>query len=134
VSETLRSPLNPLAPSLSALMCDGMGWFSKNDFKRMLLFYDQILYLVPSRTAEFRDIDGQPKYIMFSKQRQEIGFQYQHYRPDDVMADVLFMELDSTPSGRPLRLSSRVFRRKTEYTRGESQIPTQVSVGDRQSH
>jgi hypothetical protein len=26
---------------------------------------------------------------MFSKQRQEIGFHYQHYQPDDVMTDVL---------------------------------------------
>ncbi len=70
-------------------MCDGMGWFSKNDFKRMLLLYDQILYLVPSRTTEFSDVDGQPKYIMFSKDREEIGFQYQHYQPDPVMADLL---------------------------------------------
>jgi hypothetical protein len=70
-------------------MCDGMGWFSKNDFKRMLLFYDQIFYLVPSRTAEFRDVDNQPKYMMFSKLRQEIGFQYQHYQPDEEMVDVL---------------------------------------------
>jgi hypothetical protein len=89
VSEIVRSPLNPLAPTLSAIMCDGMGWFSNNDFKRMLLFYDQILYLVPSRTAEFEDVDGQPKYIMFSKRRQEIGFHYQRYEPDDVMADLL---------------------------------------------
>jgi hypothetical protein len=89
VSETVRSPLNPIAPFLSALMCDGMGWFSRNDFKRMLLFYDQILYLVPSGTAEFRDIDDQPKYMMFSNFRQELGFQHHHYQPDDEMADVL---------------------------------------------
>jgi hypothetical protein len=70
-------------------MCDGMGWFSKNDFKRMLLFYDRITYLVPSRTVEFRDVDGHPNYILISKQLQEVGFQFQHYEPDDAMAEAM---------------------------------------------
>lgn len=83
------SSLNAAAPSLSALMCDGMGWFSKNDFKRMLLLYDRIMYLVPSRTVEFRDVDGRPNYILISKQLQEVGFQFQHYEPDDAMAEAI---------------------------------------------
>ncbi len=70
-------------------MCDGMGWFSKNDFKRMLLFYDRIMYLVPSRTVEFRDVDGRPNYILISKQLQEVGFQFQHYEPNDAMAEAM---------------------------------------------
>lgn len=34
-----------LSPALAAMMCDGMGWFSRLDYKRMLLVYDQIYYL-----------------------------------------------------------------------------------------
>jgi len=30
------------SPTLSAIMCDGMGWFSDIDYKRMLLTYDEI--------------------------------------------------------------------------------------------
>lgn len=70
-------------------MCDGMGWFSTNDFKRMLLFYDRIMYLVPSRTVEFQDVNGRPNYIVISKQLQEIGFQFRHYEPDVGMAEAL---------------------------------------------
>ena len=87
--QIVMSPLNVGAPSLSALMCDGMGWFSKNDFKRMLLLYDRIAYLVPSRTVEFRDVNGRPNYIVISKQLQEVGFQFQHYRPDGPMAEAI---------------------------------------------
>jgi hypothetical protein len=70
-------------------MCDGMGWFSKNDFKRMLLLYDRITYLIPSRTVEFQDVNGRPNNIVFSKRRQEVGFHYQHYEPDDAMAEAI---------------------------------------------
>lgn len=77
------------APSLSALMCDGMGWFSNNDFKRMLLLFDRIMYLVPSRTVEFRDENGQPSYILISKELQEAGFRLQHYQPSSDMADAM---------------------------------------------
>ena len=83
------SSLNVVTPSLSALMCDGMGWFSKNDFKRMLLLYDRIMYLVPSRTVEFMDVNGRPNYILVSKQLQEVGFQFQHYEPDGPMAEAM---------------------------------------------
>ena len=75
-----------VTPSLSALMCDGMGWFSKNDFKRMLLFYDRIMYLVPSRTVEFQDVNGRSNYIEISRELEEIGFQFQYYEPDGPMA------------------------------------------------
>jgi hypothetical protein len=79
-------------------MCDGMGWFSKNDFKRMLLLYDRIMYLVPSRTVEFRDVDGRSSYIPIPKKRQEMGFQFQHYEPDDATAEALIhsAEIDAT--------------------------------------
>jgi hypothetical protein len=70
-------------------MCDGMGWFSRNDFKRMLLLYDRIMYLVPSKTVEFRDVNGRPNYILIPKHLREIGFRFQHYEPDDAMADAL---------------------------------------------
>lgn len=87
---TAPSPVNPPSPLLSAVMCDGMGWFSKIDFKRMLLLYDRILYLVPSRTVQFRDLDGSSKYIVISPELQELGFQFQHYAPDGGMAEIMF--------------------------------------------
>jgi hypothetical protein len=67
-------------------MCDGMGWFSKNDFKRALLLYDRIMYLVPSRTVEFRDVDGRPKYILIPRKLQEVGVRFQYYEPNDTIA------------------------------------------------
>jgi hypothetical protein len=76
-------------PSLSALMCDGMGWLSRNDFKRALLLYDRIVYLVPSNTVEFRDIDGRPNYILIPRDFQIVGFDLDHFEPNPVVSDAL---------------------------------------------
>jgi hypothetical protein len=65
-----------------------MGWFSKNDFKRMLLLYDCILYLLPSETVEFEDLDGRRQYMWMQRMPQE-GFLYQHYLPDTASAQVI---------------------------------------------
>ena len=70
-------------------MCDGMGWFSKNDFKRALLLYDRIMYLVPSRTVEFRDLNGEQNYIEISKELEQIGFSFHYFEPDQAIADVI---------------------------------------------
>ncbi len=67
-------------------MCDGLGWFSETDFKRMLLLYDRIMYLVPSRTVEFRDADGRSN-VMLIPSLPETGFQFQHYAPEEGIAE-----------------------------------------------
>src|SRR6266851_5245209 len=79
----------PLTPVLSAMMCDGIGWFSENDYKRMLLVYDRLFYLVPSRTVPFRDLNGSTNYLEIPAQLAEVGFQFHHYVPDDVTRDLV---------------------------------------------
>lgn len=54
----------PVSPVLAAMMCDGLGWFTETDYKRALLVYDEILYLLPSDTVEFRDVTGQPAHLL----------------------------------------------------------------------
>jgi hypothetical protein len=49
---------------LSALMCDGMGWFSQLDYKRMLLLFDRVHYLLPRELVEFRDADGRTRFMI----------------------------------------------------------------------
>jgi hypothetical protein len=52
-------------PKLNAMMCDGMGSFSDTDYKRMLLAFDQIYYLLPEESVEFRDVTGRPAHLWF---------------------------------------------------------------------
>lgn len=54
-----------IEPRLTALMCDGMGWFRAVDFKRALLLYDQIEYLLPRYLTEFEDVDGEKRFVVF---------------------------------------------------------------------
>jgi hypothetical protein len=54
-----------IEPELTALMCDGMGWFRALDFKRALLVYDRIQYLVPRNLTEFEDVDGERRFMVF---------------------------------------------------------------------
>ena len=54
-----------VSPVLSAMMCDGMGWFAQTDYKRILLAYDQVYYLLPEETVEFRDIDDGTRTMFF---------------------------------------------------------------------
>ena len=53
------------APTLTAMMCDGLGWFTPLDFKRALLVFERIEYLLPSDTVAFRDVDGEERWLMF---------------------------------------------------------------------
>lgn len=55
----MASPRAPLSPTLSALMCDGMGWFDGLHFKRMLLVFDRIYYLLPGDPTSFLDPSGE---------------------------------------------------------------------------
>ena len=53
-------------PKLNAIMCDGMGSFSDTAYKRMLLAFDQIYYLLPADTVEFRDVTGRAAHLYFA--------------------------------------------------------------------
>jgi hypothetical protein len=47
------------------MMCDGMGMFSDLDYKRALLTYDEILYLLPRNVVRFRDITGKRQTLLY---------------------------------------------------------------------
>src|SRR5690349_13020276 len=55
----------PDGPALTAMICDGLGWFTSLDFKRALLVFEGIHYLLPEDTLAFRDIDGAERWLMF---------------------------------------------------------------------
>jgi hypothetical protein len=81
-----------LTPKLSAIMCDGMGWFSKNDYKRMLLLYDEIHYLLPQTLVEFRDVTGRQQYMGFPLALQnDPTFKIHHYEPDQNTLDMILL-------------------------------------------
>jgi hypothetical protein len=80
-----------LSPVLAAMMCDGMGWFSPLDYKRMLLVYDRIYYLLPSRTVEFEDIGGAKQNLYFPVHfRPSSLFEICNHVPEAPMRDVAF--------------------------------------------
>ena len=47
------------------MMCDGMGWFDETDYKRMLLVYDEILYLLPGSLVPYPDVTGKQRRLVF---------------------------------------------------------------------
>jgi len=88
-----KSVLKPphLSPALTAMMCDGMGWFSSLDYKRMLLVYDRIYYLLPGATVEFEDIGGARRNLHFPIQFQKSAlFEICHDVPEAQARDLIF--------------------------------------------
>jgi hypothetical protein len=64
------------------MMCDGLGVFSDLDFKRALLLYDSILYLLPEHTVRFPGITGKRQSLLYPLslyERQE--FAVHHFTP-----------------------------------------------------
>jgi hypothetical protein len=81
-----------VSPVLSAMMCDGMGWFSEADYKRILLAYDQVYYLLPEKTVDFRDVDGNTRTMVFPPRFQATReFVVQAFRPDDSLRELLMV-------------------------------------------
>ncbi|HEX3875371.1 MAG TPA: hypothetical protein VHW24_00185 [Bryobacteraceae bacterium] len=80
-----------LSPALAAMMCDGMGWFSPLDYKRMLLAYDRIYYLLPSTTVEFEDVGGARQSFYSSTHfKQNPLFEIWHDVPEATVRDLIF--------------------------------------------
>lgn len=73
-----------ISPKLSAIMCDGMGWFSDIDYKRMLLTYDEIYYLLPHDLVPFDDISGKQQFLFFPVVlRKNPSFSVHYFNPDE---------------------------------------------------
>jgi hypothetical protein len=83
-------------PVLSALMCDGMGWFTSTDFKRALLLFDRIAYLIPEKTVEFEDSDGTRRWMMFPPHLRKIpSISVEHYVPDHATRSLIAAAADA---------------------------------------
>jgi hypothetical protein len=104
-----------VSPALTAMMCDGLGWFTEADYKRALLVYDEILYLLPETNREFRDVSGKPMSLVRAPRLTEAQeYQTRSYRPD---AETLEM----------LVASARVDARDSRFASVVASIPS----GDR---
>ena len=79
-----------LSPVLTAMMCDGMGWFGELDYKRMLLVYDRILYLLPRHLVPFPDVTGERRELAFPVALRESHFcDIHHLDIDDPVRELL---------------------------------------------
>ncbi len=77
-------------PVLSAMMCDGLGWFDDLDYKRMLLAFDEILYLLPRHIAGYRDERGELRAVVFPKWLSEsAAVTVHHFVPDDNQRELI---------------------------------------------
>src|SRR5437763_583733 len=83
-------------PVLSALMCDGMGWFSAIDLKRTLLMFDEVNYLIPTSTAEFEDLNGQRQLFQIGPAAYTTpGVTVRHYVPNERQRSVILAAADT---------------------------------------
>jgi hypothetical protein len=79
-----------LSPVLSAMMCDGMGWFSDTDYKRALLTFDEIYYLLPENVVGFKDDFGKRHSLYFSFSGQgPLSFKKYYYTPESRTTDII---------------------------------------------
>lgn len=82
--------MSQFSPVLSAIMCDGMGWFTSIDYKRMLLVYDEIYYLLPKTPVEFNDVDGQRRFMYFPLASGGSSlFKVYHHEPDEAFRSLI---------------------------------------------
>ncbi len=80
-----------ISPTLSAIMCDGMGWFEDVDYKRMLLTFDEVYYLLPKHLVAFRDSFGKKHTMYFPPERTgEFAFKMCHFVPDAKTRELIF--------------------------------------------
>jgi hypothetical protein len=71
-------------------MCDGLGWFEETDYKRLLLCYDQVYYLLPDETVPFRDLTGVQRTIFFPlRLRESPEFTFYSFKPDAKLGELL---------------------------------------------
>jgi len=66
-------------------MCDGLGWLTAVDYKRALLLYDEVSYLLPASPREFIDVSGGRQSIVFPAlySGADTSFRLAHYSPEE---------------------------------------------------
>ncbi len=104
-------------PELTALMCDGMGWFRPVDYKRALLLYDRIHYLLPQRLVEFEDLHGGMRGLVYSEDVAASPlYEAVHFEPDPELQRVL-LEAARTDAADPAfaRASATIPQSDTDY-------------------
>ena len=104
------------SPNLKAVICDGMGWFSETDYKRALLVYEEIEYLIPDQIVEFEDVTGKRQVVFFPDKLNPRKKPYQigHYQPTNEYIDILFSAAQADAS---LPGFSQVIESIPEYDR-----------------
>src|SRR4051812_20616989 len=108
-------------PALTALMCDGMGSFSDADYKRMLLAFDQIYYLLPDQLVEFRDEDGRASHLILPQNVEDEtqAFVPTTYALDDTRRSLLFRAAQFDLESDGLRsVAAEIPRDELQYTWG----------------
>ena len=81
-----------LSPALSAMMCDGLGWFEDTDYKRLLLSYDQVYYLLPDETVPFHDLTGVQQTMFFPlRLRGASEFKFYPFKPGATLREMLLV-------------------------------------------
>ena len=74
----------PISPNLSAIMCDGLGWFNEIDYKRLLLTYNEVYYLLPRNLVQFKDERGKTRSLYFPiTEKEDYSFKIYNFTPDD---------------------------------------------------
>lgn len=93
-----------ISPTSSAIMCDGMGWFDDLDYKRMLLSFDEILYLLPKNVAKYRDAGGATRSMVFPLWLQDSPvLRVHHFLPDRAQRELISASAEADSRHRTFR-------------------------------
>jgi len=95
-----------------------MGWFSETDYKRMLLLYDEIYYLIPRTPVEFEDIYGQRQFMYFPIVFHENpSCKVYHYEPDPNIRNLILAAAKNDVSNPKFKMAVKsIPQRERIYT------------------
>jgi len=72
-------------------MCEGLGWFTPLDYKRLLLLFDRIQYLLPADSASFEDVTGRNNTMVFPPIYQKTPlFAVSNFTPNEQLRKLIF--------------------------------------------
>lgn len=72
-------------------MCEGLGWFTPLDYKRLLLLFDRIQYLLPADSVKFEDVTGRKDTMVFPPlYRNTPLFAVSNFTPNEQLRKLIF--------------------------------------------